>query len=78
MRNDNGAWPVNPAADGFLHPDNRHRFMMSLAGTLKNRGILPDLIEDFLHMVNERMCRPPKPRPDVEDEIKNIVGYIWQ
>jgi hypothetical protein len=52
--------------------------MMSLAGTLKNRGILPELIEDFLHMVNDRMCNPPKPKPDVDDEIKNIVGYVWR
>jgi primase-polymerase (primpol)-like protein len=77
-RNSSGAWPVNPSREGFLHPDSRHPFMMSLAGTLKNRGILPEIIEALLHMVNERMCRPPKPKPDVYAEIKSIVEYVWR
>ena len=49
---------------------------MSLAGTLRRRHLLPNIIEATLHMVNQQMCKPPK----LDDEISRIVkdALKWQ
>jgi primase-polymerase (primpol)-like protein len=72
----NRHWSTNPQADGTIPDGRRHPFLVSLAGTLRRRHLLPDIIEATLHMVNREMCKPPKR----DDEISKIVkdALKWQ
>ena len=77
-RNGNSAWAVNPEPDGFIHKNNRHDFLVSLAGTLRKRRLFPEIIEATLRLVNERQCDPPSPYTN--EEIHKIVedSLRWQ
>jgi hypothetical protein len=73
-----GAWPVNPAADGLIHKNDRHHFLVSLAGTLRRRHVLPEIIESCLVQVNQKMLE--QPTPYTPQDIRKIVedAIQWQ
>jgi hypothetical protein len=50
----------------------RNSYMVSRAGTLKNRGLEKKEICAILSSENRELCRPPLP----EDEIRTISGWI--
>jgi len=66
-----GTWPVNPAADGLIHKNDRHHFLVSLAGTLRRRHLLPEIIESCLLQVNQKMLE--QPTPYTPQDIRKIV-----
>jgi primase-polymerase (primpol)-like protein len=72
----NGNWSVNPDSNGTIPEGQRHPFLVSLAGTLRRRHLLPNIIEATLHMVNREMCQPPKP----DEEVSRIArdALKWQ
>jgi primase-polymerase (primpol)-like protein len=72
----NGHWTANPQADGTIPDGRRHPFLVSLAGTLRRRHLLPNIIEATLHMVNREMCKPPKPDQEISRIARDCLK--WQ
>jgi primase-polymerase (primpol)-like protein len=73
--NANGTWAANPNAQFRIPAGQRHAFLVSLAGTLHKRRLLPEIIEATLRLVNERMCRPPKPDQEISKIARDSTSW---
>jgi len=63
-------WPVHPLANGRIPHGQQHNTLVSLAGTLRARGVCDRAIEVCLQVVNTDQCELPG-RPE---EITRIVS----
>jgi DNA-binding HxlR family transcriptional regulator len=70
----NGGAP--PVGEEIRQP-GRHKVLLSLAGTLRNRGLAGDEIAVALLAVNEKRCRPPLPTEEVV-ELARDVAFRYQ
>jgi hypothetical protein len=66
---------VNPDAHSRIPEGQRHTFLVSLAGTMRKRGLLPNIIEATLLMVNAQMCQPPKPEQEISKIARDSTSW---
>src|SRR5262249_48440122 len=63
----------SPPVDGDVIPKGqRHRAMVSFAGSMRTRGLSPDAILVSLRILNEQHCKPPLENADLERIAKDI------
>ena len=60
-----------PVADEIRHP-GRHRALLSLAGSMRHRGMTEVEILAALRAVNEERCRPPLP----DEEVRGLAADV--
>lgn len=60
-----------PPIDDVITKGKRHTSLVSLAGTMRRRGMGREAIEAALLATNEAQCDPPKP----EQEVKDIAEW---
>lgn len=68
-------------SDGKYGPGQRHWYLISVAGALRNRGDGEDAILRHLQISNEN-CAPPKPESELRDiakwAAKQTIGEAWR
>jgi primase-polymerase (primpol)-like protein len=74
-RNRSGTRAVNPDANFRIPEGQRHVYLVSLAGTMHNRGLPPNIIEATLLMVNAQMCQPPKPEWEISKIARDSTSW---
>jgi hypothetical protein len=67
-----GTGPAAPVEEEIPQGE-RHRKLLSLAGTMRRRGLELDEILAALRAVNERRCKPPLPDDDVAELVADVV-----
>jgi putative DNA primase/helicase len=67
-RRHSDGWQYNPNPDGRIPKGTQHLTLVSIAGTLRKRGICDEAIRACLHAVNTRQCEQPGP-PEHIDRI---------
>lgn len=55
-----------------IREPGRHKALLSIAGTLRRRGLGADEIAVSLAAINERRCKPPLP----DDEVMKLAGDV--
>lgn len=69
------------SADGKFGPGQRHAYLISVAGALRNRGDSEDAIFRHLQISNEN-CAPAKPESELRDIAKwaanQTIGEAWK
>lgn len=55
---------------------NRHHALMQIGGLMRSAGSDAEEIFDYLTEFNRAKCNPPK--PDADDEIREIAGYLME
>lgn len=55
---------------------SRHAAFLQIAGLMRAAGADAPEIIDYLNEFNRTKCNPPK--PDVDDEIREIAGYLME
>lgn len=63
-----------PTADRFIE-GGRNRALMSLAGTMRRRGMAPTAIEAALLAENAAKCRPPLSKAEVQRVAHSVTRY---
>jgi DNA-binding HxlR family transcriptional regulator len=64
-----GAAPVGKE----IRQPGRHRALLSLAGSMRNRGLAGDEIAVVLLAVNEKRCKPPLPTEEVVELARDVA-----
>ena len=72
--------PFSPPVDGDAIPQGqRHRTMVSFAGSMRSRGLSASAILANLRILNQQHCKPPLDNSDLERVAKDIgkkpVGF---
>jgi hypothetical protein len=60
---------------GKLVPGSRHNHLVSLAGTMRKRGMTRHAIEAGLLVENREKCEPPKPEAEVRQIAESVSRY---
>lgn len=60
------------------YPDGtRHQMLVDTAVAMRKKGKSIDEIREALYLRNERDCKPPKPKGEIDREIKGIIeGWL--
>lgn len=64
--------PVAVGAE--IREPGRHRALLSLAGTMRRRGMGEPEIAAALLVLNKERCRPPLPASEVQDLVADVVS----
>jgi hypothetical protein len=74
-RSHSRAWQYGPAASGRIPKGQRHLTLVSLAGTLRKRGICEEAIRVCLHAVNTHQCEEPEPSANIDRIVASSARW---
>jgi primase-polymerase (primpol)-like protein len=60
--------------DSVMHKGYRHPALISIAGTLWRRGLVPEAVEAALLVVNAKQCDPPYPEKHVRQIVADMTA----
>jgi Bifunctional DNA primase/polymerase, N-terminal/AAA domain/Primase C terminal 1 (PriCT-1) len=67
--------PAGPVGDEIREKDpGRHKTLLSLAGSMRHRGMSGDEIAVALLAVNAKRCKPPLPDEEVIELARDVAG----
>jgi primase-polymerase (primpol)-like protein len=64
-------WPLQPLKGGRIPQGQQHNTLVSLAGTLRVRGVCDEAIEACLQIVNQRQCEQPGARAHISQIVRS-------
>jgi putative DNA primase/helicase len=64
-----------PRVGEVISEGERHATFVSLAGTMRRRGMTSEEIAAALHVVNARRCMPPLEDREIEQIAASMAGY---
>ena len=64
-------WPLGPLRDGRIPYGQQHNTLVSIAGTLRARGICDHAIENCLQAINQYQCERPGSRANISRIVQS-------
>lgn len=71
-----GRWKHQPGADGKIPHGRQHYTLVSIAGTLAQRGVCLEAIEACLLVVNARQCERPGPSANIKQIVRSSAEWL--
>jgi primase-polymerase (primpol)-like protein len=72
---DQGAPPRAVTIPERIRQGSRHNTLVSVAGTMWRRGLIPEVIEAALIAMNEQQCEPPYDREHIRQIVRSMAGW---
>jgi hypothetical protein len=64
-------WPLQPLEGGRIPYGRQHSTLVSIAGTLRRRGVCDAAIEACLQAINDKQCERPGPRENITRIVRS-------